>query len=430
MSGMESDFSNEITNVIPASVTNRAPSIAPIADVTVEMSYSPTTVLFRVSDPDTPLENLVVTASSTNTTLVPNHRIWPRGTADQRILRIQPTPDLKGTTLITVVVSDGSKASTTSFLLTIAASLNLDPIPDPPLLQNDTTTHVISLTGIRAGLASRGLPLTVTASSSNPEVIPSPTVQYTSPNSMGRLLLFPKANVIGTALITVVLTDAGSNQVSRSFNVSLLSTNTLTPYTIWQYRHFGWDIRRDPAQEATVWGDEANPDHDALPNLAEYALGGDPMLREIEWDGLQSSLVERNGQYCLAMSFLKRKSEPTLRYRAETQVSDSEQWSVWMPPEADFQMSSNIDAEFEAVTFLVPGAVDTNQWRRFRLIIEALHDGITNRYISDTFQGSAELISGETDGFVRLKQLSIRLISPVRYTGKVTAVGADCFQDT
>ena len=47
----------------------------------------------------------------------------------------------------------------------------------------------------------------------------------------------------------------------------------------WRGRNFG-DATANPALEASVWGDDANPDHDLLSNRFEYLLGFDPNLAD------------------------------------------------------------------------------------------------------------------------------------------------------
>ena len=81
----------------------------------------------------------------------------------------------------------------------------------------------------RAGSESQTL--TVTATSSNPGLIPNPTVTYTSPNATGSLTYTPVANASGTATITVTVTDNGGtanggvNTFSRTFTVTVTAVN-------------------------------------------------------------------------------------------------------------------------------------------------------------------------------------------------------------
>ena len=82
-------------------------------------------------------------------------------------------------------------------------------------------TKTVALTGITSGSSNEVQTLTVTAKSSNPSLIPTPTISYTSPNTSGTLSFAPVLNQVGTATITVTVNDGGvtNNLTSRSFLV-------------------------------------------------------------------------------------------------------------------------------------------------------------------------------------------------------------------
>lgn len=117
-SGLESNYSNEVTNAIPSNVTNHVPRIQPLLDIVI-LEDGVTNVVLLIGDDETPAQHLVVTATSTNIALVANAGLALSGTNETRYLGITPAKDKFGITLITVVVSDGAKASSTSFLLTV-----------------------------------------------------------------------------------------------------------------------------------------------------------------------------------------------------------------------------------------------------------------------------------------------------------------------
>jgi len=83
--------------------------------------------------------------------------------------------------------------------------------------------QTVSLSGISTGATNEVQTLTVTASSSNPALIPNPTVTYTSPNSTGTLAFTPAAAAGGSATITVTVNDgdASNNTVTRTFAVTV-----------------------------------------------------------------------------------------------------------------------------------------------------------------------------------------------------------------
>jgi len=93
-------------------------------------------------------------------------------------------------------------------------------------LNEDPGPQVVSLSGISAG-PSESQPLTVQAVSSNPSLIPNPSVSYTSPSPTGTLTFTPVANAVGTATINVTVNDGQPQDgtFTRSFNVTLNPVN-------------------------------------------------------------------------------------------------------------------------------------------------------------------------------------------------------------
>ncbi|MCX6110227.1 MAG: Ig-like domain-containing protein [Proteobacteria bacterium] len=81
----------------------------------------------------------------------------------------------------------------------------------------------VNVSGVAAGFI--GPPITVTATSSNPALLPNPTVTYTSPNPTGTLTLTPKANAFTNAAnavtITVTVKDACNNAASTNFTTNI-----------------------------------------------------------------------------------------------------------------------------------------------------------------------------------------------------------------
>jgi VCBS repeat-containing protein len=107
----------------------------------------------------------------------------------------------------------------------------LAAIPDPAAILEDAGAQTISLTGVGTGAANETQVLTVTATSSNPALIPNPTVTYTSPNATGGLSYTPAANASGEATITVTVKDdggtanGGADTTSRTFKVTVTPVN-------------------------------------------------------------------------------------------------------------------------------------------------------------------------------------------------------------
>jgi hypothetical protein len=94
----------------------------------------------------------------------------------------------------------------------------------------------VSLTGISAGDGDTQ-PIRITATSSNPGLIPHPLIDYFSPDARGNLRLLPNPNQIGAATITVTVEDGGFDgnlsttadnaTFSRTFQVTVTPVNDL-----------------------------------------------------------------------------------------------------------------------------------------------------------------------------------------------------------
>jgi Metallo-peptidase family M12/Bacterial Ig domain len=171
------------------------PAIAPIgAQATPE--DTPRDIAFTVSDGDTPLDTLVVTATSSNTALVPNANLAVAGSGTNRTLTATPTANQSGATTITVVVNDGVTSAQTSFVLTVNA------VDDPPTF-------------------AAGVPSAIST------VVDTPTtfqVTVNDPDTTGSTLTLT-ATTTATAIIAntgLTVTPLGSTATSRTFSVTVL----------------------------------------------------------------------------------------------------------------------------------------------------------------------------------------------------------------
>ncbi|MBI2925743.1 MAG: hypothetical protein HYY24_08570 [Verrucomicrobia bacterium] len=102
-----------------AEKTNTPPTISAISNQTIVVGGT-VTVSFQVGDVETPAGNLIVSASSSNTALVPNRNLILSGTGANRTLLVTPAAGQSGTTIITLTVVDEAGASaSTSFSVTV-----------------------------------------------------------------------------------------------------------------------------------------------------------------------------------------------------------------------------------------------------------------------------------------------------------------------
>ena len=191
-------------------------------------------------------QTLTVSAVSSNPGLVPNPSVAYTSPNATGSLSFTPVANGNGTATVTVTVNNGASSSnvvTQSFTVTVNAVAQpptLNPIGNVSVTE-DAGAQTVSLTGISPGssgaqsLAAQPPTLTITAISSNTNLVPNPTVIYSSPNSVGMLSFAPITNRYGTAVITVTLTvnyGVSNSIVTQNFTVSVNGQNqspTLDP---------------------------------------------------------------------------------------------------------------------------------------------------------------------------------------------------------
>src|SRR5262249_41048570 len=151
------------------------------------------------------------------------------------------------TATITVTVTDnGTTANGGVNSISRVFTVTVTPVNQAPTLNalanvainENAGTQTVNLSGIGQGPGDTGQTLTVTATSDNPALIPTPAINYTSPNATGVLTYTPLGFTSGNAVITVTVTDDGGtvggaiNTFSQSFTVTVNPINqppTLDP---------------------------------------------------------------------------------------------------------------------------------------------------------------------------------------------------------
>jgi hypothetical protein len=213
---------------------NDLPGLDPINNLTINEDSGVQTVDLTgiTSGAANESQTLTVTASSSNPGLIANPVVNYTSPNGSGSLSLSPAADGSGTATITVSVNDGggsNNIASRTFVVTV------NPVNDVPTLDaisnitinEDSGVQTVNLTGISGGAANESQTLTVTATSSNPGLIPNPAVNYTSPNGNGSLNLSPAANGNGTATITVTVSDGGTsnNILTRTFLVTVNPVN-------------------------------------------------------------------------------------------------------------------------------------------------------------------------------------------------------------
>ncbi len=107
------------TFVLTVNAVNDPPTISDISDQSTNEDTPITGIAFTIGDNETPLADLTLSRTSSNTTLVSNGNIIFGGFGADRTVSITPNANQSGTTTITVIVSDGIASDTDTFVLTV-----------------------------------------------------------------------------------------------------------------------------------------------------------------------------------------------------------------------------------------------------------------------------------------------------------------------
>ncbi len=170
------------------STSNAIPTITSFSHQTIQANTSTTNLSFTVSDAEMNPANLLVNVFSSNETLLAPGGIALTGVGANRTLRLTPATNEAGATWVTVTVSDGSAATSRSFMLKVMRSKTIalwDFNSNPP--DNNTSTGTL-VPAVGSGTVSS---VGTATNSLNSNVSPVSFDSAASDNSKWRLGSFP-----------------------------------------------------------------------------------------------------------------------------------------------------------------------------------------------------------------------------------------------
>jgi uncharacterized repeat protein (TIGR01451 family) len=209
--------SNQTNNLSFAlTLVNFPPTLSTITNQTILEDTSTGQLGFTVSDVESAPDALVLSARSSNPTLVPDGNISIIGIGGSRMVTVVPTLDRSGVATISLIASDGLETFTNSFVVTVT-SVNDAPGfvkgSDQTTLEDSGAQSIAGwATAISAGPADESAQtLTFVVTNSNnalfsgqPAVSPTGTLTYT-----------PAPNANGSAVVSVTLRDNGGTANGR-----------------------------------------------------------------------------------------------------------------------------------------------------------------------------------------------------------------------
>jgi hypothetical protein len=222
--------SNSVTFQVTVAAVNDNPVISPIPNQTINEDTFSASLPFYVFDAESYPNDLWVFAVSSDPSLVPDENLIVTDSGRTRVLTFTPAPNAYGSCVIVVYVFDpdgGWNWNQFNVLVRpVNDAPNLDPISSFSMTEGAPTV-LVPLSGINSGVPNEIQHLVVTASSSRPDIVPNPQVNYISPNPAGSLLIAPVPDASGTAVITVTVNDGQpiNATTSRLFSVTVHSFN-------------------------------------------------------------------------------------------------------------------------------------------------------------------------------------------------------------
>ena len=153
----------------------------------------------------------------------------------------------------------------------------IDEIADVEI-DEDSDEVTLPLSGISAGLGESGQVLAVYASSSNPAILPHPTVTYISPNATGAIQFQPVPDAAGTVSISVFVVDSGIDN-----NLDTLQDNG------WSSTTFTVTVNPVPDPPEALDDDYTATENETLVITAPGVLGND---RDADGHALCAVLTE------------------------------------------------------------------------------------------------------------------------------------------
>ena len=150
------------------------------------------------------------------------------GSDATRTVTITPALNQSGTATVTITVTDadGGTASDT-LVLTVTAANDLPTISDvaDTTTPEDTATSALSFTVGDAETPAAGL--TVTATSSNPTLVPTANIVFGGSDAPRTVTITPALNQSGTATLTITVTDADGGTASDTVVLTVTAANDL-----------------------------------------------------------------------------------------------------------------------------------------------------------------------------------------------------------
>jgi len=212
--------------LLTVAAVNDPPTISDIPNQSTGEDTSTGPIPFTVGDVDNSAGILNMSATSSNTSLVPNGNISFGGSGSARTVTVSPALNQSGSSTITLTVTDGGGGSANdTFLLTV------NPIADPPtisdipdqLTDEDTPTSAIPFNVSDAETLAASL--IVSVASSDITLVPNTNITLDGIAEARTITVSPAPDQFGSTIITVTVTDGDGGSAIDTFLFTVNSIN-------------------------------------------------------------------------------------------------------------------------------------------------------------------------------------------------------------
>jgi len=184
------------------------PVVSPLADLDIDEDTDTGLIPFTVQDFDTAVETLTINRASSNPALVPPGNIVFAGAGSSRTVRVTPLANQFGVTVISVIVSDTTGASTTNqFTLTVRSVIDGIQITAQPR----------SLTIVTGATAS----LSVSATSTLPLAYQWQRNGQDVPGAVAAVLSLPDVQMANAGTYQVLVSNTDTSVASVSVDLQV-----------------------------------------------------------------------------------------------------------------------------------------------------------------------------------------------------------------
>ncbi len=196
-------------------VVDTAPTISSFPWQMVSEGQTVGPLSFTIGSTSASIGSLVVSATSTNNTLVPTADISIGGSGSNRTVTVTPTNDTGGTATIILAVKDGIETSWSAFPIWVYL-----PSISSTTTQSITTNSSVTIPFTIGDSRVEPYILTMSASSNNTALFPSSGLTWSGTGTIRSLTITPAANQNGSGVVVADCGD-GVNLAPSSFLVNV-----------------------------------------------------------------------------------------------------------------------------------------------------------------------------------------------------------------